>query len=177
MKISPGAPMFKLFPQLQKTDAEREEHIEALKKLFEDEQDHRLFEHFYSTLTILDTKSSSLLVFNGILIAVFVVFVPTSLPWLDWVLLISGMAFILASSVLLLLVVLVRWTSTPDLQKGTKPYSNRLLRVRNSRTRKYIWAWYCSFAAMVCLCCIFGLKQFRGEPSPIESSRSAAAKP
>jgi len=166
--------MSKLFPQLQKTDSDRKRHIKALKALFAVELDHRLFEHFYSTLTILDAKSSSLLVFNGILIAVFAVFVPTEMPFIDRVILNCGMASILVSCALLLLVVLVRWTSTPDLAEK-EHYENLLLQLRNARTVKYFWGWCCSILAMICLCVFIFFHQYPGEKKPAEAARPAAA--
>lgn len=166
--------MFNLFPQLQNTEEQRQAHIAALNKLIANEADHKLFDHLYQTLTILDAKSSSLLVFNGIIIAIFAVFMPTEMPKIDRTALIFGMVSIFLSCLLLLLVVLVHWSSTPVLKLGKEKYLSLLLKIRNSRTLKYRWAWCCSILAMGSLCLIF-LHQYPGQRKRIETSQPSAA--
>jgi hypothetical protein len=166
MKISRGALMFGIFSRLQKTEAERLDHIKALSHLIANEADHKLFDHFYQTLTILDAKSSSLLVFNGIIIAVFAVFMAETMPEVDRTAMIVGIVSILLSCFLLLLVVPVHWSSTDTLKLGKEKYSSLLLKIRNSRTLKYRWAWCCSLLAMICLCVIF----FHGYPQAHKST-------
>jgi hypothetical protein len=169
MKISRVEPMFNLFPHGQRTETERDDHISALRQLLAAEADHKLFDHLYQTLTILDAKSSSLLVFNGIIIAIFAVFMPAEMAQSYRIALIVGMVSILLSCVLLLLVVLVHWSSTSALKLGKDKYLNLLLGIRNSRTLKYRWAWCCSILAMICLCIIF-FHQYPSRQQPVETS-------
>jgi len=166
--------MFKLLPRLQKTEEERQKHIKALSHLIANEADRNLFDHFYQTLTILDAKSSSLLVFNGIIIAVFAVFMAGDMAGIDSTAMIVGVVSTLLSCLLLLLVVLVHWSSTDVLNLGKEKYSSLLLKVRNSRTLKYRWAWCCSILALICLCVIF-FHQYPREHKRSEISHSSTA--
>ena len=99
--------MFKLFSQLPKRDSDLRSHIVAL-GLIKDEQSHqKLFDHLYSCLSILDSKSSSLLGFNSIIIAVFSLFLTkeSSLGLLGGVSVGIGMSAVIISCLLLLSVV------------------------------------------------------------------------
>ena len=107
----------------------------------------QLFDHLYGCLSILDAKSSSLLSFNSIIIAVFAIFMTGELGRVEWIAINIGMASILVSCLLLLSVVWVHWSTTENLADLEK-HALILLDVRRSRTIKYRLAWYFVVAAL-----------------------------
>jgi hypothetical protein len=107
-----------------------------------------LFKHLYDCLSILDAKSTSLLSFNSIIIAVFAIFMSTGPSGFSWISLNFGMAMILVSCLLLLSVVWIHWSTTANLEDLEK-HAIILLDVRRSRTIKYRLAWYFSVGGMV----------------------------
>jgi hypothetical protein len=142
--------MFRLFDQLPTTRDEIEAHIAALSKTHGDPEHQALFGHLYGCLTILDDKCASLLSFNSIVIAVFAIFMTANITTAGFVILNIGMAGVLLSSLLLMSVVWIHWSTTADL-KDTREHAVRLLAVRRSRTIRYRVAWWFSTLAIVVL--------------------------
>src|SRR5687768_15297113 len=146
--------MFDLFrnvyDQLPGKSTTLEEHREALSRMVNNEQHERMFAHLYESLTILDSKSASLLQFNSVLVAVFTIFVSTQSRSALWILGGAGLGLTLASCYLLLSVVWVHWSTTDHLGDG-KDHETRLLKVRLDRAIGYRWAWNLSRGALVAL--------------------------
>jgi hypothetical protein len=141
--------MFKLYAQLPRGDKALREHRAALKDAIGED---KLFDHLYGCLTILDSKSSSLLAFNSIIIAVFAVFLTsqTQLGRYGGVCVGAGMTAVIVSCFLLLTVVWVHWSTTDDFPNKDEHAFN-LLKVRRSRTLKYRLAWYFSVTSVLAL--------------------------
>jgi hypothetical protein len=146
--------MFDLFrnvrDQLPRTRAELEKHRAALSDMVDNDAHEKMFEHLYESLTILDSKSSSLLSFNSVLVAVFAIFVSTQSRPVLWISGGIGLTLTLVSSYLLLSVVWVHWSTTDHLGNG-KAHETKLLDVRLQRTILYRWAWNLSRAAVLAL--------------------------
>lgn len=142
--------MFRLYDQLPETTEQIERHIKALSNLTSAKDHQELFGHLYSCLSILDSKCSSLLSFNSIIIAVFAIFMTSDLKLTGWIVAHLGMALILVSSLCLLSVIWVHWSTTDHLS-DLKQHSVTLLQVRRSRTIRYRLAWYFSVLSLLCL--------------------------
>jgi len=141
--------MFNLYAQLPKCDSDLREHVAALKDAIGEDKD-KLFDHLYGCLTILDSKSSSLLAFNSIIIAVFAVFLAgqTNLGLYGGVCVGAGMAAVIVSCFLLLSVVWIHWSTTDDFSDRDR-HAFDLLKVRRTRTLKYRLAWYFSVTSVL----------------------------
>lgn len=151
MKTSLDATMFRLFDQLPRTEDEFEKHLSALEVMTGDAGNEALINHLYGTLSILDSKSSSMLAFNGIMVAAYVIYLAaTKTSNLQFVLANFGTISVLVSSALLLSVVWVHWSTTEDLLNGRIHYLD-LVKVRMSRTVRYRIAWYFSFLGVFSL--------------------------
>lgn len=107
--------MFNLYEQLPMDEKALRAHIAALRRITDFQEHQELFDHLYGCLSILDAKSSSLLTFNSIIIAVLAIFMTRRLEGVEWIAINIGMASILVSCLLLLLVVWVHWSTTEDL--------------------------------------------------------------
>lgn len=142
--------MFRLFEQLPSKREEVDAHIQALAEMTKTHEHRGLFDHLYECLSILDQKSSSLLGFNSIIIAVFAIFMIGDLAHAEWIIVSVGMMAILASSLLLLLVVWVHWSTTKDLADISK-HAEKLLDVRRDRTIRYRLAWYFAVLSVLAL--------------------------
>jgi len=142
--------MFSLYSQLPRNQKELQRHIAALKTMTTAPEHQALFDHLYDCLSILDAKSTSLLSFNSIIIAVFAIFMVSVPLGFSWVVLNLGTIMVLISCFLLLSVVWVHWSTTAHLQ-NSDDHAIILLDVRRSRTIKYRLAWYLSVAGMVSL--------------------------
>jgi hypothetical protein len=142
--------MFRLHSELPRSDEKLREHAAALRKMLTSREHQELFKHLYDRLSILDAKSASLLAFNSIIIAVFAIFMGSVARGSLWILANCGMAMVVASCLLLLWVVWVRWSSTDDLD-DVKGHGDTLLRVWRSRTVQYRLAWRFSVLAMLVL--------------------------
>lgn len=112
-----------------------------------------LFEHMYYNLDILDSKTSTLLQFNAILIAVYGFILPTEE--------ISGAKFIssfhaigvasaLLAIILSLRVIWVHWSGVEDLE-DEEQHILKLISVRNTRTIRYRRAWALSMISVLVL--------------------------
>lgn len=144
--------MFKLFSQLPKSDADFERHIYALRKMVNQAEHQKIFDHLYASLSILDSKSSSLLGFNSIIIAVFALFLTQGgeLGRFGGISLGVGMASVIISCFFLLSVVWVQWSATDELSDPRR-HEIDLLKVRKSRTLKYRLAWYFAKTSVISL--------------------------
>ena len=151
--------MFNLFAELPATKADYEEHIGALEEMYKSPEDKELFKHLYDCLSILDSKSTSLLTFNSVIIAVFAIFTVAEPLGVAWIAIAFGMAMTLVSCLLLLWVVWIHWSTTDDL-KDKENHPLTLLRVRRSRTVLYRLAWYFSVAGISGLLLFFAYHIF-----------------
>jgi len=151
---------FGLHSQLP-TVEEMDEHRRALARLTRDPRHHGLFEHLYGCLSILDSKSSSLLVFNSIVILVYSIFMgrERSLTLVEQIFIAVGLITILVSCFFLLFVVWVVWSDTKDLSDADK-HALTLLNARRSRTLKYRRAWWLALAGLVALSLFLGWHVF-----------------
>jgi hypothetical protein len=140
--------MFKLYAQLPKSDSDIRKHVDALQQAIGKD---KLFDHLYGCLTILDSKSSSLLAFNSIIIAVFSVFLAgqINLGLYGGICVGVGMVAVIVSCFLLLWVVWVHWSTTTDFSHSYKDHAFHLLKVRIARTLKYRLAWYFSVTSLL----------------------------
>jgi len=137
--------------QLPTTKEGTKKHGEKLRKMVGDAEGSydKSFDHLYGTLSILDTKASSLLAYNSIIMAIFSIFATTlnSKPSFP---IVSGLILLLTSSGFLLFIIWVHWSTTDDLEnKANHLYT--LLNVRRSRTIRYRVAFILSALAMVFL--------------------------
>jgi hypothetical protein len=142
--------MFSIFAQLPRTKAEIEAHVAALVRAHKSVEHHELFQHLYGCLTILDDKSASLLSFNSIVIAVYAIVMTASVTTVGFFIAGIGMATVTLSSILLMSVVWIHWSTTEDLQ-DLDQHAHRLLHVRRSRTIRYRLAWWLSMAGILTL--------------------------
>lgn len=139
-----------IWAQLQRTRAEELTHIDALSRIAASETHQELFQHLYGCLSILDAKAQSLLGFNSIILAVFAIFLTRPLSSSQAVAAHGGMAIILLSSLLLLSIVWIHWSTTADLADADV-HAQRLLSVRNRRTVRYRVAWLMSVVSLLVL--------------------------
>ena len=123
------------------------------------EREHQeLFDHLYECLSILDSKSASLLSFNSIIMAVFAIFMTGGgLSTTQLTAIIVGMVSVIASALLLLWVVWIHWSTTDNLT-NLEDHALILLDVRRSRTVMYRLAWYLAVGAVVSLSGFVGFK-------------------
>ena len=142
--------MWRLHSQLPRTREENVAHLDALVKTEAKEMHRDLFGHLYGSLTILDTKSASLLQFDSILIAVYSIYIVTTKSELFATCLAIGIIFVILSTVILLNVVWVHWSTTDDLRNPAEHILN-LLSVRNRRTVLYRASWYGAFIGVLLL--------------------------
>lgn len=157
-KTSRAGPVFDLFAQLPKSDEDLRKHVSALSRMTEQREHQELFDHLYECLSILDSKSSSLLGFNSIIIAVFAIFMTGgSVSPVQWCTIAVGMAGVVVSCLLLLWVVWIHWSSTENLA-DLENHALVLLNVRRSRTIMYRLAWYLAVGAILCLSVFAGLR-------------------
>lgn len=139
--------MYKIFGQLPRSQSEVKVHTEALSRMAKSEEHKALFDHLYTCLTILDGKSASLLSFNSIIIAVFAIFMLGEFTTLEFVIINLGIVLVLISSILLLFVVWIHWSTTKDLS-DLDQHAITLLKVRRTRTIRYRISWYFSMGAI-----------------------------
>ena len=135
MKTLLGVIMFKIYHQLPRSSQEIEDHLDALESMTSDNGNKALIEHLYGTLTVLDVKATSMLAFNGIMVAAYVIYLSsTNTSDLQFTLANLGTLIVLLSSVIQLSVVWVHWSSTDDLLAGRSQYV-ALVKVRAFRAR------------------------------------------
>ena len=153
--------MFKLRSQLPRSNSALWDHIDALKEIKDQDAHQKLFDHLYSCLSILDSKSASLLQFNSIIIAVFALFLTreNGLGLFGGISVGVGMAAVIISSLLLLSVAWVHWSTTEDF-KNADGHAFNLLKVRIARTIKYRLAWYLAVTSVISLSVFLAGKLF-----------------
>jgi len=132
---------------LHGSDAERQAHLNALeeRKLVKGYAGH--FSFLYDALGILDGKASSLLTFNAVGMTALAVWLE-KIPLTGFHLTLD-LAFLcfLVSCGLCLKIVWLYWISTDELAKAeTQPVG--LLKLRDSRTLLYRWAWLLAVCAV-----------------------------
>lgn len=140
----------KLHEDLPSGQVEVTSYEENLISLFKDDVGKAIFAHLYDNLTILDAKCASLLQFNSVLMAVFAIFIAKIEPDEANVPGLLGILFALISSLFLLQVVWVHWSTSDHMQTPEK-HMNKLLAVRKARTLFYRIAWNLSQVAGICL--------------------------
>lgn len=133
--------------QLPLTESEETAYLSNLKNLLEDKSQEVIFSHLYSNLSILDSKSSSLLTFNAIIVAVFAIFATTQTGLFVRLFSTAGISLSLLSSAILMNVVWVHW-STRDHLLDARTHEITLLAVRRDRTIEYRKAWNWSKASL-----------------------------
>ncbi|MBF8274871.1 MAG: hypothetical protein HW380_3976 [Magnetococcales bacterium] len=144
--------MFKILDELQTNENERERYITTLAGVFtEDTTIHKeIFDHLYGCLSILDSKSASLLSFNAITSTIFSIYI-SDLSRTDYrIFIIVGIFLTLTSSLILLLVVRIRWSTQSELE-CLDCTALQLLYIRNKRTVLYRISWLLSFSSIVIL--------------------------
>ena len=62
-----------LYSQLPRTGEQLDKHLVSLRRLASRAEDRELFNHLYEALTTLDRKSTSLLQFDSVFIAVYAI--------------------------------------------------------------------------------------------------------
>jgi len=140
----------KLYEDLPSSQTEITSYEENLINLFRDNVGQSIFAHLYDNLTILDAKCASLLQFNSVLMAVFAIFIAKIEPDDANIPGLLGILFALISSLFLLQVVWVHW-STSDHMQSPEKHMTKLLAVRRARTLFYRIAWNLSQVAGICL--------------------------
>jgi hypothetical protein len=132
---------------LHRSDAERLDHLHALeeRKLVKGYPGH--FSFLYDALGILDSKASSLLTFNAVGMTALAVWLE-KIP-LNGFHLALDLAFLcfLISCGLCLKIVWLYWISTDELTKA-ELHPLGLLKLRDSRTLLYRWAWLLAVCAV-----------------------------
>lgn len=171
MRILQVVQVFSLYSQLPTGRDELRKHIESLSRMANQREHQELFSHLYECLSILDSKSSSLLSFNSIIIAVFAIFMTGELVWFEWIAVSVGMATILVSCLLLLWVVWIHWSTTENLA-NPENHALVLLDVRRGRTIQFRLAWYLAVTSVICLIVFLLLHVLR-----VQSSAPAALPP
>ncbi|MGI8426352.1 MAG: hypothetical protein ACR2M4_07110 [Actinomycetota bacterium] len=136
----------KVLTKLSGTKGEAiDDEIAALGEAFP--QPTQRFEFLYSSLSILDSKASSLMAFNAIgltALAVWLEYIP-----LNWLHLTLDLVFLLFlfSSATCFFVVRLYW-SPPTHLKNTDLQTRTLLDTRNRRTLLYRFSWKLSIVAV-----------------------------
>jgi hypothetical protein len=169
---------YRIGSDLQSTAADRASHVRALTSVTSSDARQDVFDHLYACLTILDSKSASLLGFNSIITAVFAIFLTQRLTARETFVANLGMAAVLVSAMLLLTVLWIRWATTDELADGGA-YALQVLRVRNDRTVRFRVAWYFAIAALTALVLLLILRVSAGAvasvPQVVRPALAAAA--
>ena len=136
---------FNIKHDLNKTIAGRKEHLSELKNILHHEDHYRIFNFLYDNLNIIDSKASSLLTYNSLIIAGIAIILSMK-EEADFItfLYISTIFIFIISSIFCLKVVYLHWSSTTDLRNPAK-HLDELLEVREKRTINYRFSWYLSF--------------------------------
>jgi len=138
--------------------AERDAQLKAMRRMTTDVDHQPVIEYLYQCLSILDSKCSSLLSFNSIVMAVFAIFMTSQdLTVFQKTSIAIGTFTVLMSSLLLLGVVRITWATSEELS-DLDGHVRILMDVRTSRTDTYRYAWYFSVAAVFGLGLFFGLR-------------------
>ena len=133
---------------LNLNETERRKHLEYLKALQNDEIHFSTFQFMYDNLNIIDSKSSALLTFNSLIIAVLAIWTSNISTGIFLYVYAFILILFLISSLLCLLTVFLHWSSSSDL-KNLEKHIDLLLEVREQRTIKYRYAWYLAFCGIL----------------------------
>jgi hypothetical protein len=133
---------------LNLNETERKKHLDLLKELQKDETHLGAFQFMYDNLNIIDSKSSALLTFNSLIIAVLAIWTSNTNTSAFLFIYTFILILFLVSSVLCLLTVFLYWSSTSEL-KNIENHIDLLLKVREQRTIKYRYAWYLAFMGIL----------------------------
>jgi hypothetical protein len=136
------------------------EHLRALAAMHLEDDQEAEHDYLYECLSILDTKSAALLQFNSILVAtsaialsIFNRDVTTGSVMIFLSLVAAGISCALCLSVIWLF-----WTETDDIEDKSRHFAD-LLRVRDSRTVRYRYAWIGAMTSLILL--VVGLFLYR----------------
>lgn len=129
---------------LNLNETERKKHLEHLKTLQNNEIHFGTFQFMYDNLNIIDSKSSALLTFNSLIIAVLAIWTTNISTGVFLYVYTFILILFLISSLLCLLTVFLHWSSSSDLE-NLEDHIDLLLKVREQRTIKYRYAWYLSY--------------------------------
>lgn len=135
------------YENLPDSEEDKATHIDTLKKLLDDDEHRNIFDHLYETLTILDTKSASLLQANAIVIAVFTIFLANKLVEVALYAIYLGLFLSITSSFYLLSILWVHWSATDELRDLEK-HGRILLDIRIARTIRYRMARQLAFMSL-----------------------------
>lgn len=126
---------------LHRTNEERIRHCRALRNLQQNPEAWGEFEFLYENLSILDSKSASLLQFNSVILAVIAIAFALSRTIAVQYFFLGVLDLSITSCLLCLVVVWVHWSTTDDL-KNVEQHGLILLKVRDQRTKLYRIAWW-----------------------------------
>lgn len=136
---------------LNLSDEQRSKHLISFQKLSKNDSYLEIFNFLYDNLNILDSKSSALLTFNSIIIAVLAVWTDdydfaTIDEWqiLFYILYFVFFILLLISSLLSLISVYIFWSSTEDFNSPDENLK-KLLKLREDRTIQYRRSWWLAF--------------------------------
>ena len=119
--------------------------MSELKNILHHEDHYRIFNFLYDNLNIIDSKASSLLTYNSLIIAgIAIILSMKDKADLITFLYISAIFIFIISSIFCLKVAYLHWSSTTDLKDPTK-HLDELLEVREKRSINYRFSWYLSF--------------------------------
>ena len=131
------------------TPAGRAEYLEALRNLDLSEGQQYEYDHLYECLSILDHKATALLGFDAILVAASTIALSVAHPTASAgsVVLFTSLLASGISSTLLLFVIALFWSETPEFASA-HDHLDRLLRVRGRRSVYYRCAWLSAMLAL-----------------------------
>jgi len=133
---------------LNLNETERRMHLEHLKALQNDEIHFSTFQFMYDNLNIIDSKSSALLTFNSLIIAVLAIWTTNISTGMFLYIYTFILTLFLISSLLCLLTVFLHWSPSDEL-KNIENHIDLLLKVREQRTIKYRFAWYLAYLGIL----------------------------
>ena len=145
---------FNIKEQLSTEEENKSQYIIGLVDTLKDQEQSLIFSHLYENLSILDSKSATLLQFNSVLIAIFTIFITSQILLIPYFIGVLGVLTTLVSCNLLLQVVWVYW-STSETMSSTEVHALKLLEVRDERTILYRKSWNCSKLSLLCLVIMF----------------------
>jgi len=141
---------------LRRDDRHLHAESKALRSLQADRADWAVFTFLYENLSILDSKSTSLLQFNALILAVITIIVSSVSAGPPWSWLLFALLPGIVSSFCCLIVVWVQWTPAQSLIHDGD-YDVRLLRLRCIRTCWYRVAWCFAILSLLALAIIITL--------------------
>lgn len=143
--------IFRIKQDLNTSKKQRKEHSTGLQKIISEDKHYEMFKFLYDNLNIIDSKASTLLSFNAL------VLVGVSI-WLSGVyvltlfLLVNALPVVLLilSSLCCLHITYLHWSSTSDFN-DMDAHIDELIKVRDKRSVYYRIAWLFSFLSLIIL--------------------------